>query len=420
MSDTLETTEAGAQGGLPTRPGRSGSDDDIARSVSAAGLQISSAADELQQAAQALLATERTARDAQARWATAEQQLAQVAEKNAELLEALEKARADHAEAADRARRAEQRLQMSVEQTRELERQLAKIETRWREAEAQPKVTLIVDDDRDELQQTIGTEIRRPLTSILGLTLALKHADPASPEAKTMLKQLTTNARRLDRLVGQMLELDKIAMGVFVPNRRRTDIEALVRRVVDEAPDLANRDLKLETEHVAITIDPALTEQMVETLLMNAGRRSAPGSPVWVKVSADPDGVVIAVDDTGPEAPQGLRADEPSASGADDRDPAARRKKPRGATGLSLLSRLAQLHGGRTWVEERPGGGASFRVFLPDGVQEPHEQDTDTRAVDLASDTHGEGDERFDEAAVVAAGHRDLSSFDDLTGDVSV
>src|SRR3990170_1841912 len=159
---------------------------------------------------------------------------------------------------------------------------------------------------------------------------------------------------------------------------------------------------------------------MVETLLMNAGRRSAPGSPVWVKVSADPDGVVIAVDDTGPEAPQGLRADEPSASGADDRDPAARRKKPRGATGLSLLSRLAQLHGGRTWVEERPGGGASFRVFLPDGVQEPHEQDTDTRAVDLASDTHGEGDERFDEAAVVAAGHRDLSSFDDLTGDVSV
>ena len=35
--------------------------------------------------------------------------------------------------------------------------------------------------------------------------------------------------------------------------------------------------------------------------------------------------------------------------------------------GLSLVLRFAELHGGRAWLEERPGGGASFRVFLPDG-----------------------------------------------------
>jgi signal transduction histidine kinase len=232
-----------------------------------------------------------------------------------------------------------------------------------------------------------------------------------------MVKQLTTNARRLDRLVGQMLDLDKIAAGAFVPNRRRTDLEALVRRVVEEAPDLANRDLKIETEHVAINVDPALTEQMVETLLMNAGRRSAPGNPVWVKVSSDLDGVVIAVDDTGPETPTGLRAGKLSGAVTDDRGPAARQKKPRGATGLALLSRLAELHGGRAWVEERPGGGASFRVFLPNAVQEPHEEDTDARAVDLVPE---EEDEILFDTAIASAGIRELSSFDDLTGEIAI
>ena len=416
VADTIDTTQTRLRD-LPAPPQRSTTGDGIAHQISSAGLQISQAADELQAAARGLLEADRAAREAEARWSTADSQLALAAQNNAELLEALESARAALAEADERARRADQRLQTTVEHQNEMELQLAEIEAKWREAEAQPKVTLIVDDEREELQQTVGAEIRRPLTSILGLTLALKHADPKSPESKSMIKQLATNARRLDRLVGQMLDLDKIATGAFVPNRRRTDLEALVRRVVEEAPDLSNRDLKIETEHVAINLDPALTEQMVETLLMNAGRRSAPGNPVWVKVSSDQDGVVIAVDDTGPETPTGLRADKLSTSLTDDRGPAARRKKPRGATGLVLLSRLAELHGGRAWVEERPGGGASFRVFLPNAVQEPHEEDTDARAVDLVSE---EEDEILFDTAIASSGRHELSSFDDLTGDIAV
>jgi len=416
MDDSIDTMGARLRH-LPAPPEHAPSGDGISHMISSAGLQISQAADELQSAARGLLDADRAAREAQARWSKSDAQLAQAAQKNAELLEALEGARAGQTEADERARRAEQRLQTTVDHQNEMERQLAEIEAKWREAEAQPKVTLIVDDERDELQQTIGAEIRRPLTSILGLTLALKHADPKSAESKNMVKQLTTNARRLDRLVGQMLDLDKIAAGAFVPNRRRTDLEALVRRVVEEAPDLANRDLKILTEHVAINVDPALTEQMVETLLMNAGRRSAPGNPVWVKVSSDLDGVVIAVDDTGPETPTGLRAGKLSGAVTDDRGPAARQKKPRGVTGLALLSRLAELHGGRAWVEERPGGGASFRVFLPNAVQEPHEEDTDARAVDLVPE---EEDEILFDTAIASAGIRELSSFDDLTGEIAI
>jgi K+-sensing histidine kinase KdpD len=497
MTDTREPSES-----------QDPDSDGLARSIAVSGLQVSQAVDELQQAAERLLSAEERARETETRRRTAEEQLAQGASKNAELLEMLqaareaqteaeeharraeqtladarqtgveaqeragraeqelerarqtqahaeeqlgmaraeaqqmidrtraeaeeqlgraraeaeeragraraeaeeragrveqeleqarraqaeaeeragrageplEQARVAQAEAEERAQGAEQRLQIAVERARLMEEQIKDLDSKVSEAEARPQVTVIVDDERTALQEAVAADVRRPLTSILGLTLALKHADPQSPEGGDMIRQLATNARKLDRLVGEMLALDQIANGVFEPNLRRTDIEALVRRVVEEAPDLANRDVKIEAEHVAIQVDPALAEQMVETLLSNAGRRTAPGSPVWVKISSDQGGAVIAVDDTGPEVPPGLRGAMVAALA--DEGPGARRTH--GATGLTLLARLAEIHGGRAWVEERPGGGASFRVFLPNG-REPRQESQRDSADDRAA-----------------------------------
>jgi signal transduction histidine kinase len=249
-----------------------------------------------------------------------------------------------------------------------------------------------------------------------------------------MVRQLAANARKLDRLVGEMLAIDQIASGEFTLNLRRTDLEALVRRVVDDSADVAGREVLVETEHVAIEVDPALAEQIVETLLSNAGRRTPPGTPVWVKISSDQGGAVIAVDDTGPEVPTGLRG-TPDAAGSDE-GPAARHQ-PRGATGLTLLTRLAEIHGGRAWVEERPGGGASFRVFLPTTQEttqsESHEDPADDRAAARVANDHEEraiafakalveADEeertrRLDRAAAVSNGHR--SAVED-TGDITL
>jgi K+-sensing histidine kinase KdpD len=362
--------------------------------------------------------------DADERARAADQRFAGVRGEIEELTEMVALARAAQAESDERARLADERARLADEQTRlsderarlaeervdrvadrttAMELALGDLEDRWRSAEATPKVTVV--EERDELQEAVAAEIRRPLTSILGLTLALKQADVKAGDGKLMVRQLGTNAKRLERLVEQMLDLDKIASGSYAPKRRRTDLGALVGRVAEETPDVANRDLKIVAEHVAIEVDPGLTEQMVETLLTNAGRRTAPGGKIWVTVVPDEDGAVIAVEDASPDAPPPM----PS-----DRESAGMRSQKHRASGLPLLSRLAELHGGRAWVEERAGGGASFRVSLPSASAV--EPDGSVTPLDLIEDV----EELPFDADRVETQLRELSSFDDLSDGIAV
>jgi signal transduction histidine kinase len=83
------------------------------------------------------------------------------------------------------------------------------------------------------------------------------------------------------------------------------------------------------------------------------------GTPIWVRLDVDPEEVLLIVEDAGP----GI-ADESKASvfGAFHRE-----STDGGGSGLGLylISQFAELHGGRAWVEDRSGGGASFKVLLP-------------------------------------------------------
>jgi signal transduction histidine kinase len=132
--------------------------------------------------------------------------------------------------------------------------------------------------------------------------------------------------------------------------------------VVEESPDLMNRNVHVEAHKVVVPVDPFMVEEMVETLLTNAGERTSSASPVWVTVSGDPEGAVIAVDDTGPDVPDELRR----ALAASPEEQMGGAGRGRVSTGLVVLQRLAEVHAGRAWVEAREGGGVSFRLFLPD------------------------------------------------------
>jgi len=121
----------------------------------------------------------------------------------------------------------------------------------------------------------------------------------------------------------------------------------------------------VDAEPVMAWIDPAKVERIVENLLVNAARHTPDGTPVWLRVTAEADGVLLCVEDAGPGVPPDLRQTvfEPFRQATENRPHA-----PGVGVGLALVARFAELHGGRAWVEERPGGGASFKVFLPGNV----------------------------------------------------
>jgi signal transduction histidine kinase len=86
------------------------------------------------------------------------------------------------------------------------------------------------------------------------------------------------------------------------------------------------------------------------------------GSRVWVRIEAHAGGALITVEDEGSGVPEELHEAvfEPFRQGS-----AASSHSPGVGLGLALVARFAELQHGRAWVEDRPGGGASFRVFLP-------------------------------------------------------
>jgi signal transduction histidine kinase len=233
-----------------------------------------------------------------------------------------------------------------------------------REREATQRLRAL-DEMKNTFLEAVSHDLRTPLTSILGSALTLEQsADTLSgDDVRDLVHRVASNARKLERLLADLLDLDRLQRGIIAPQRRPTDVGALVHQVVTETDLLSGRTVEIDAPSFVISVDAAKVERIVENLVANAGRHTPEDSSLWVRVEPGNDGVTIVVEDEGPGVPPDLREAvfEPFRQG-----PATESiHSPGVGVGLSLVARFAELHGGRAWVEERPGGGASFRVFLP-------------------------------------------------------
>jgi PAS domain S-box-containing protein len=228
-----------------------------------------------------------------------------------------------------------------------------------------------LDEMKNTFLDAVSHELRTPLAAIVGIGLTLEHkADIlADADRSDLYTRLVANARKLDRLLNDLLDLDRLTHGIVAPKRRPTDVAALAARIADDWGLLNGRQPKVVAEQVTTSLDPGKVERIIENLLANAARHTPPDTPVWVRVSQPPggDGVLLAVEDAGAGVPAELRDSvfEPFRQGPDTPTHA-----PGVGIGLTLVARFAELHGGRAWVEERAGGGSSFRVLIPDAPQE--------------------------------------------------
>jgi signal transduction histidine kinase len=220
-----------------------------------------------------------------------------------------------------------------------------------------------LDEMKNTFLAAVSHELRSPLTSILGLALTLERQEQISDDDREdLLGRLATNARKLDRLLKDLLDIDRLSRGIITPQYRMTDVGALARRTVENLDSLGGRAVSVHTEPVLIPVDPAKVERIVENLVANAARHTTTESQIWVRVAPHEGGALVVVEDNGPGVPHDLRAAifEPFRQGPD-----VSKASPGTGIGLSLVARFAELHGGRAWAGDRDGGGASFAVFLP-------------------------------------------------------
>jgi PAS domain S-box-containing protein len=221
-----------------------------------------------------------------------------------------------------------------------------------------------LDGLKNTVLHALSHDLKGPITAILGSASTLVNPDLrlGEEERRDFLRGITDRAIRMDRLLTDILDVERLDRGLVEPDRTPTDLGRLARSVAEHCDALTGRAYTVVGEGVTVSVDAAKVERILDNLLANAARYTPEGAPVEVSVRVVDGGAEISVEDRGPGVPDDVKAVVFEAF----------RQGPEGMShstgmgiGLSLVSRFAELHGGRAWVEDRPGGGASFKVYLP-------------------------------------------------------
>jgi signal transduction histidine kinase len=223
-----------------------------------------------------------------------------------------------------------------------------------------------MNDVKDTLLHAVSHDLKGPLAGIIGAMQTIRRDDELllTPDERESLYQvIEQSGRKMNRLIDDLLDLDRIDRGRVHPQRKPTDVGELARRVVRESTALGSHPVRIDADRVLVDVDPGKVERVIENLLVNAARHTPPGTAVLVGVERRTTGVVLTVEDDGPGVPDELKMAlfEPFRQGEGS--------SGRGmGIGLSLVQRFAELHGGTAHIEDGANGGARFVVTLPGEV----------------------------------------------------
>jgi signal transduction histidine kinase len=224
---------------------------------------------------------------------------------------------------------------------------------------------------RTDLLSTIAHELRTPLTAVrtsAGLLLE-PTAAPTDEQRRALLESIERNGMRMQRLVGDILELSRFRSGSVSLQMRQFSAGALADSAIAVIAPLAavhrqhiERSLPASGDH-QVYGDHRRLEQALLNLISNAQRFSPDGGTITVQVEEDGSMTRWRVTDTGPGISEKDRARlfERFFVGRSDRS------GPGEGVGLGLPTALAiaQAHGGRIEVESEPGRGSTFTLTVP-------------------------------------------------------
>ena len=214
----------------------------------------------------------------------------------------------------------------------------------------------------------IAHDLRTPLASITGAVSSLLGQDTAytPTERRDLLLTVQEEADRLNRFVGNLLDMTRLESGALELNRDWVELEDLIGAALARpAQFLGQHRLMVEVEPglPLLPLDFVLMEQVLVNLLDNAAKYSPPETSIQVRAYREPKAVVLEVADEGPGIPPDqLERIFDKFHRITDGD----RRGAGTGLGLSICRGIVEAHGGTIEAQNRADGpGALFRVRFP-------------------------------------------------------
>ena len=211
-------------------------------------------------------------------------------------------------------------------------------------------------------------DLRSPLTAIRVAVGGLQSGsvELGEEDSAALLETIRLETARLERLVGNLLDLSRLEAGAALARRELWPVDELVLRALESlGPDAARVEVSLDGDAPLVNVDAGQLERVLVNLIENALRFSSPADPVELVVSSTGDDVLVRISDHGP----GLdevdleRIFEPFEHG---------RKGGEGTgLGLAIARGFAEANGARLWAEAQPGAGAAFTLAMPSAAARP-------------------------------------------------
>jgi two-component system, OmpR family, sensor histidine kinase KdpD len=213
------------------------------------------------------------------------------------------------------------------------------------------------------LLRAVSHDLRSPLTAIRATLEALdsKELELDQNQREALLHSALVESARLDRMVGNLLDLSRLEAGVARPEPRPRTAEMLIRHAVAQLDPDGRVEIEIQDPDRQVLVDPGQLERVLVNLLENALKFSPSDSPVAVDVRCTDAEMLLRVADNGPGLPPAERdrVFEPFQHGTGGRG-------RRGAgLGLAIARGFVEANGGRLWAEESSSGGAAFVIALP-------------------------------------------------------
>jgi two-component system sensor histidine kinase KdpD len=221
------------------------------------------------------------------------------------------------------------------------------------------------EETRTSLLSAVSHDLRTPLAAITGAGTALRfdRGRLGADQQKELLDTICDEAGRMDRLIGNILDMVRLEAGGLAARREWVPLEEVIGPALARLEDrLAGRDVRVDlpVDLPLIPVDPVLFEHLLYNLVENAAKHTPSAVPIEVRARGGEGWVEIEVADRGPGLPPG---EEQRVFEKFYRGPAARSSGM--GLGLAICRSIAQIHDGSLAAENRPGGGAVFRIRLP-------------------------------------------------------